>query len=76
MRTPKATLGVSGRQEKLPTLELNALKRLNEDEPHPREIPSKPSVYPGECTSLDELIYLICARYSKCSAPLLPQYCV
>lgn len=51
MKTPKATLGVSGLQEKLPTVELNDLKRLNEDEPHQKEILSQPSVYSGECTS-------------------------
>lgn len=39
MRIPKATLGVSGRQEKLPTLELNALERPERGWTHPREIP-------------------------------------
>lgn len=38
MRTPRATLGVSGRQGKLQTLELDALERLNEDGSHMREI--------------------------------------
>lgn len=40
MRTPRATLVVSGRSGKLPMLELDTLESLEEDGSHMRKFPS------------------------------------